>query len=90
MGGHQSAPLVAPLLAVAEEHGLSGAQLIQSYVLGIETEIRLARAVNFHPYDKGASIGRFFDMRIDETLFAQLPEMPSTAVASPAVRAAWV
>jgi len=53
MGGHQSAPLVAPLLAVAEEHGLSGAQLIQSYVLGIETEIRLARAVNFHHYDKG-------------------------------------
>jgi 2-methylcitrate dehydratase PrpD len=53
MGGHQSAPLVAPLLAVAEERGLSGAQLIQSYVLGVETEIRLARAVNFHHYDKG-------------------------------------
>ena len=53
MGGHQSAPLVAPLLAVAEERGLSGAQLVQSYVLGIETEIRLARAVNFHHYDKG-------------------------------------
>ena len=53
MGGHQSAPLVAPLLAVAEERRLSGAQLVQSYVLGIETEIRLARAVNFHHYDKG-------------------------------------
>jgi 2-methylcitrate dehydratase PrpD len=53
MGGHQSAPLVAPLLAVAEERGLSGAKLIQSYVVGVETEIRLARAVNFHHYDKG-------------------------------------
>ena len=53
MGGHQSAPLVAPLMAVAEERRLSGAQLIQSYVVGIETEIRLARSVNFHHYDKG-------------------------------------
>ena len=63
MGGHQSVPLVAPLMAVAEERGLSGAQLIQSYVVGIETEIRLARAVNFHHYDKGwhptATLGVF-------------------------------
>lgn len=63
MGGHQSAPLVAPLIAVAEERGLSGAQVIQSYVVGIETEIRLARAVNFHHYDKGwhptATLGVF-------------------------------
>ncbi len=63
MGGHQSVPLVAPLMAVAEERGLSGAQLIQSYTVGIETEIRLARAVNFHHYDKGwhptATLGVF-------------------------------
>jgi 2-methylcitrate dehydratase PrpD len=63
MGGHQSAPLVAPLIAVAEERGLSGAHVIQSYVVGIETEIRLARAVNFHHYDKGwhptATLGVF-------------------------------
>lgn len=63
MGGHQSVPLVAPLIAVAEERRLSGAQLIQSYVVGIETEIRLGRAVNFHHYDKGwhptATLGVF-------------------------------
>ena len=63
MGGHQSAPLVAPLMAVAEERGASGLQLIQSYVVGIETEIRLARAVNFYHYDKGwhptATLGVF-------------------------------
>ena len=53
MGGHQSVPLVSPLMAVAEQRQLSGAQLIQSYIVGIETEIRLARAVNFHHYDKG-------------------------------------
>lgn len=63
MGGHQSAPLVAPLMALAEEHRLSGLQLLQSYIVGIETEIRLARAVNFYHYDKGwhptATLGIF-------------------------------
>ena len=63
MGGHQSAPLVAPLMALAEERGMSGLQLIHSYIVGIETEIRLARAVNFYHYDKGwhptATLGVF-------------------------------
>lgn len=63
MGGHQSVPLVSPLMAVAEERGLSGAQLIEAYLVGIETEIRLARAVNFVHYDKGwhptATVGIF-------------------------------
>ncbi len=63
MGGHQSVPLVAPLMAVAEQRQLSGARLIQAYVVGIETEIRLARAVNFYHYDKGwhptATLGVF-------------------------------
>ena len=63
MGGHQSVPLVAPLMAVAEERGLSGAKLIEAYLVGIETEIRLARAVNFVHYDKGwhptATVGIF-------------------------------
>ena len=63
MGGHQSAPLVAPLMAIAEERGASGLELLQSYVVGIETEIRLARGVNFYHYDKGwhptATLGVF-------------------------------
>ena len=63
MGGHQSVPLVSPLFAIAEERQLSGARLIEAYVVGIETEIRLARAVNFHHYDKGwhptATLGVF-------------------------------
>jgi 2-methylcitrate dehydratase PrpD len=53
MGGHQSAPLVAPFLVVAEERRLFGAQLIQSNVVGVETEIRLARSVNFDHYGQG-------------------------------------
>lgn len=63
MGGHQSAPLVAPLMALAEEQERSGLHVLQSYIVGIETEIRLARAVNFHHYDKGwhptATLGVF-------------------------------
>ncbi len=63
MGGHQSAPLVAPLLAIAEQRRLSGSTLLACYVVGVEVEIRLARAVNFHHYDKGwhptATLGTF-------------------------------
>ena len=63
MGGHHSAPLVAPLMAVAEARHLSGAQLIRAYVVGVEAEIRFARAVNFVHYDKGwhptATVGVF-------------------------------
>ena len=63
LGGHQSVPLVTPLLALAEERGLSGERVILSYVIGMEVLIRLARAVNFVHYDKGwhptATLGVF-------------------------------
>ena len=61
MGGHQSVPWSRPLRC-------RGARRLRrrtnpSYVLGVETEIRLARAVNFHHYDKGwhptATLGIF-------------------------------
>jgi 2-methylcitrate dehydratase PrpD len=63
MGGHHSVPLVAMLFALAEERGAGGEDLIAAYVIGVEVEIRLARAVNFHHYDKGwhptATLGTF-------------------------------
>jgi 2-methylcitrate dehydratase PrpD len=63
MGGHHSAPLVSTLFALAEERGGTGEDLIAAYVIGVEVEIRLARAVNFHHYDKGwhptATLGIF-------------------------------
>jgi 2-methylcitrate dehydratase PrpD len=63
LGGHQSVPLVPLLFALGEERGASGADLVAAYVVGVETEIRLARAVNFHHYDKGwhptATLGIF-------------------------------
>ncbi|KRE18248.1 2-methylcitrate dehydratase [Bosea sp. Root381] len=63
LGGHQSVPLVPLLFALADERGSTGKALIAAYAVGVETEIRLARAVNFHHYDKGwhptATLGVF-------------------------------
>jgi 2-methylcitrate dehydratase PrpD len=53
LGGHQSVPLVAALFAAGEERHVTGRQLLLAYLVGVETEIRLARAVNYHHYDKG-------------------------------------
>jgi len=63
LGGHPSAPIVPALWALAEQEGASGADLIAAYVSGFETETRIARAVNFHHYEKGwhptATLGVF-------------------------------
>ena len=63
MGGHHSAPVTAPIFALGEQLQCSGRQVLAAYVIGVETEVRLARAVNFHHYDKGwhptATLGVF-------------------------------
>lgn len=63
MGGHQSVPLVAPLFALADERGLTGRDIIDAHVVGLEVEHRFARAVHPHHYDKGwhptATLGIF-------------------------------
>lgn len=62
-GGHQSVPLVTPLIALAEDRGASGKDLFTAYLTGIEAEMRFARAVHPHHYDKGwhptATLGIF-------------------------------
>ncbi|MBT5812062.1 MAG: MmgE/PrpD family protein, partial [Rhodospirillaceae bacterium] len=47
-GGHQSAPLVAPLFALAVEQGRSGRDILTDYVAGFEVEHRFARALHPH------------------------------------------
>ncbi len=63
MGGHHSAPVTAPIFALGEQLRVSGRQALAAYVIGVETEVRLSRAVNFHHYDKGwhptATLGTF-------------------------------
>lgn len=53
MGGHPTVTLAPMLLALGEERHASGLELMTAFAIGIEVEIRLARAVNFHHYDKG-------------------------------------
>ncbi len=53
MGGHHSVPVIAPVFSLAAERGLSGRDFLAAYLVGVETEVRLGRAVNFHHYDKG-------------------------------------
>ena len=63
MGGHPSVMLVPALIPLAEMAGSSGRDLLLAYVVGFETECRIARGVNFHHYDKGwhptATLGIF-------------------------------
>jgi 2-methylcitrate dehydratase PrpD len=63
LGGHPSAPILPGLFALADAMPVSGRDLLAAYVAGFETETRLARAVNFHHYDKGwhptATLGVF-------------------------------
>jgi len=63
LGGHPSAPVVPALLALADVVEVAGTELITAFVAGFETATRIARAVNFHPYEKGwhptATLGVF-------------------------------
>jgi 2-methylcitrate dehydratase PrpD len=63
LGGHHSVPVTAPILALGEQLKASGRKVLAAYVIGVETEVRMARAVNFHHYDKGwhptATLGVF-------------------------------
>ncbi len=52
-GGHHSVPVAIPMFSLAAERGLSGRDVVRGYLVGVETEVRLGRAVNFHHYDKG-------------------------------------
>ena len=50
---HFSPPVVSAALAVAEEHGASGAELLRAIVLGCEMMSRASHAANFSLRDRG-------------------------------------
>ena len=50
---HPSAPVAPPLLALAQERGLCGADLLHAFVLGVEIECRLGNAVSPTHYARG-------------------------------------
>jgi len=53
LSGHPSAPILSPTLAVAERAGASGADLITAFVVGVEIESKLGRAINPAHYEVG-------------------------------------
>lgn len=50
---HPSAPVLPPVLAIAELFGLSGATVLQAFILGVEVECRIGRAVSPRHYARG-------------------------------------
>jgi 2-methylcitrate dehydratase PrpD len=50
---HPTAPVAPPLLAIAEQRGLSGAQLLHAFILGAEVECRIGNAVSPGHYARG-------------------------------------
>ena len=63
IAGHPSAALLPASLALGEELGASGRDVILAYVTGFETQGRIAHAVHLHHYEKGwhptATLGIF-------------------------------
>lgn len=85
LGGHPSAPMLPALFALAEGRTMSGADFVAAYVAGFETETRIARAVNFHHYEKGwhptATLGSFGATAACAHLLRLTPEQTAIALA---------
>ena len=53
LSGHPSAPILSAALALAEQRRASGADLLTAFVIGVEIEAKLGRAVNPAHYEVG-------------------------------------
>ncbi len=84
LGGHPSVMLIPPMLALAEQLGSTGRELALAYVVGFETECRIARGVHFHHYDKGwhptATLGIFGTVASTARLLRFTPEQTAMAI----------
>lgn len=53
MGGHPSVPVFPAVLALAEQHRLSGRALLAAFVAGYEAECRIGAAIGTGHYERG-------------------------------------
>lgn len=85
IAGHPSAALLPASLALAEELGASGRDVILAYVTGFETMGRVAHAVHLHHYEKGwhptATLGIFGATAASARLLGLDVERTATALA---------
>ena len=83
LSGHPSAPILSPSLAVAESAGASGQALITAFVVGVEIESKIGRAINPAHYEVGwhstatcgvfgaaAATAKLLDLSFDRTVHA--------------------
>jgi 2-methylcitrate dehydratase PrpD len=85
IAGHPSAALLPASIALAEELGASGRDVILAYVTGFETQGRVAHAVHLHHYEKGwhptATLGIFGAAAASARLLGLDVERTATALA---------
>ncbi len=84
LGGHPSVTLIPAMLALGEQLGCTGRELALAYVVGFETECRIARGVHFHHYDKGwhptATLGIFGTVAAAARLLRFTPDQTAMAL----------
>ena len=84
LGGHPSVTLIPAMLALGEQLGSTGRDLALAYVVGFETECRIARGVHFHHYDKGwhptATLGIFGTVAAAARLLRLTPDQTAMAL----------
>lgn len=84
LGGHPSVPLIPAVIALGESLGSSGRDIALAYVVGFETECRIARGVHFHHYEKGwhptATLGIFGAVAAAARLLRLTPEQTAIAL----------
>ena len=53
LGGHPSAPILGAVVALAEQVGASGFQVLAAYIAGVETAAKIGCGVNDYHYEHG-------------------------------------
>lgn len=85
LAGHPSAAVLPATLAIAEELGASGRDVVLAYVTGFETQARIAHAVHLHHYEKGwhptSTLGIFGATAASARLLGLDVEKTATALA---------
>jgi len=85
IGGHPSVPLVPALIALGETQPASGRDVLTAYIAGYEVQSRIAKAVNFHHYEKGwhptATLGIFGTVAASAHLLDLSEAQTATALA---------
>ncbi|MBI4195878.1 MAG: MmgE/PrpD family protein [Betaproteobacteria bacterium] len=82
LGGHPTVTMMPALLAIGQERGRSGRDILEAYVVGFEVMMKLARAVNFEHYEKGWHPTATLGTLATASAVARLMRLPAGVVAN--------